>query len=1431
MGNNAQVSFSAGSNLVLADAVYVRPYNTQPSTAPKLLLQNGATLTKIATDIKTTSTIGPGIMLPGFDPKRHIVYQAGAGMLNVSWQMTADGPPDRVTVTDPPLGKKAITFNFAGPLDTSTPVVCAQTGSSWTGSATVTANDIANQGSIMPGGANRLGFFEFNGDLSLMAASSVGIDVSGPSASGNYDQLEATGFATLGGTLSVTFHNYTPKLGDTYEVLLLPGGYTDTFASVRLPSFAGVRLQVNYDPNDVSITVVAPTTPPTIASVAPDSGSTAGGQPVLLTGTGFRGVQSITFGGVPALDWTINSSTQITAIAPPHAASTTTFVKVTTAAGFAQAHYTYVTGPLPSVSGLETSSGYLSGGNTILIDGSNFTGATGVSFGGTAASYFEVLSDTQISALVPAVNSPTVVDVHVAAFSGTSQTTPADEYTYLQQPAPTLSGLNLDTGSTAGGTSVTISGTQFVNVYDVEFGGVSASRFTINSPTSITAIAPPEAPGTVDVTVLTLGGTSTTSSADQFTYYPASNPAVTGISPNQGYTVGGATVTITGVHFTGATGVFFGTVAASHFRVKSDTTITAVVPAASAGGAVDVTVATPTATSADTPADQFTYLVPPLPVVTSLSASSGSTAGGAVVTVQGSGFTTVTSVSFGSVQASKFTILSDSALIVTAPAETAGTVDIEVTDAAGTSLPTSADKFTYVAPVPVVLAVTPNQGSTTGGNTITVLGTGFTGATAVSFNGVAASSFTVVSDNAISVTTPTDSAGQVDIKVTTAGGVSASSTSDQFTFVTPPPPHVSGLSTNSGGTSGGTVVLITGSSFTGATAVDFGSVAAASFMINSDSQITAVAPAEAPGLVDVTVTTTEGVSSITQADQFTFNAVVPTVTGVSPSAGPLSGGNSVTITGSGFLGATSVHFGITPAQSFTIVNDSTLTAVAPAEGNGAVDVTVATSAGTSGASSADQYTFAPAPQINFVSPFSDTATGGAPITITGNGFTGTTAVNFGSTPAVSFTVNSDTSLTVTTPAHVVGNTTLTVIGPGGQSNTQQFSFTPANTVTWNGGNGDWATASNWSGGQLPGTNDDVVIPAGVTVTHSTGGDTIHRLSGSGTLVLSGGSLTVGATGTLGSLSLTGGSLDGTGALTVTGAFTWGGGALIASSPLTLQGTSSLVGNLSLSGTVNNTGTATWSGDGTLQLISATWTNAAGASFTASSNGSQQTFAGTGTFLNAGTFHKTGSAPTSFQNGVVFNNSGTLTIDAGTVNLSGGSNSGTIAAAGGSQLVFGGTFNLTNSSSITGGSVVNVASGQLTLGGTLSATSVIITQGAKAGGAATISASVTNNGMLSDGGAIGVLTINGNFTQSSTGTLSLSIGGTTAGTTYDQLRITGMAALGGTLNVAVVNGFSPPPGSSFTMLTYASFSGSFGNIQSFGATFTAQYNSTTFDLVD
>ena len=96
----------------------------------------------------------------------------------------------------------------------------------------------------------------------------------------------------------------------------------------------------------------------------------------------------------------------------------------------------------------------------------------------------------------------------------------------------------------------------------------------------------------------------------------------------------------------------------------------------------------------------------------------------------------------------------------------------------------------------------------------------------------------------------------------------------------------------------------------------------------------------------------------------------PTVTGLSPTIGFDGGGTLVTITGTGFTGATAVDFGTTPATNVTVVSATTITADSPA-GTGVVDVTVTTPAGTSAISPADQFTYtAAAPVVTGMSPTS-----------------------------------------------------------------------------------------------------------------------------------------------------------------------------------------------------------------------------------------------------------------------------------------------------------------------------------------------------------------------------------------------------------------------------------------------------------------------------
>ncbi len=536
-------------------------------------------------------------------------------------------------------------------------------------------------------------------------------------------------------------------------------------------------------------------------------------------------------------------------------------------------------------------------------------------------------------------------------------------------------------------------------------------------------------------------------------------PTVTAVSPTSGSTVGGNQVTITGTNFTGATGVSFGSTAATNVTVVNSTTITATAPAYTGlthqdgSATVDVTVTTQAGTSATSAADQYNYYS--VPTVTAVSPSTGPTASGTAVTITGTHFVAGATVAFGGNPATNITVVSSGSITATAPAGSAGTVDVRVTTPGGTSAINAGDHYTYVA-APTVTAVAPVAGPLGAGTNVTITGTNLSGATTVKFG---AQNATITADTAtqITATAPAEGAGTVDIPVTTPGGTSATSLADQYTYVAAP--TITAVVPPAGPLGGGTMVTITGTSFTHVAAVKFGATNATRYTVNSATSITASAPAESAGIVDITVTNAGGTSATSAVDKYTYTSG-PVVTGVSPTSGPLAGGTSLTITGANLSGATAVLFGSTNATSFTHNTATSITAIAPPESAGPVDITVITVGGTSPVNSADEYTYLAPPTVTSVSPTDGPLAGGTSVTITGTTFTNVTAVKFGATNATSFTVNSATSITATSPAEPAGSVDVTVTSPGGSSATSsadQYTYTTQTVTTTGGGSTSLAT--------------------------------------------------------------------------------------------------------------------------------------------------------------------------------------------------------------------------------------------------------------------------------------------------------------------------------------------------------------------------------------
>ena len=157
------------------------------------------------------------------------------------------------------------------------------------------------------------------------------------------------------------------------------------------------------------------------------------------------------------------------------------------------------------------------------------------------------------------------------------------------------------------------------------------------------------------------------------------------------------------------------------------------------------------------------------------------------------------------------------------------------------------------------------------------------------------------------------------------------------------------------------------------------------------------------------------------------------ISSVSPKAGPLHGGQKVTISGIDLAGATKVTFGTKTGTHLKVVSASTITVTTPAHAAGTVDVRVTGPAGKSAVTPADHYTYENPPTVTSVSPAKGAHVGGNVITISGKNFVGATKVVFGTTAGTKVTVVSSTKLTVKVPAHARGTVDVRVTTPSGTS--------------------------------------------------------------------------------------------------------------------------------------------------------------------------------------------------------------------------------------------------------------------------------------------------------------------------------------------------------------------------------------------------------------
>jgi len=689
--------------------------------------------------------------------------------------------------------------------------------------------------------------------------------------------------------------------------------------SHTLTAIARDILGVQWRSDPVTVTVFNDTTPPTVSITSPANGATVrstvsvtanASDNVGVVGVQFK-LDGANLGGEDttapyAVSWNTTTATNgshtLRAVARDAAGNTATSAAVTvTVSNDTTPPTVSITSPVNGATVRSTV--------TVTANASDNVGVVGVQFRLDGANLGA--EDTTVPYAVSwntttATNGSHTLTAVARDAAGNRTTSVAVTVTVSNATPPTITGFTPASGPV--GTGVTISGTNFTGTTAVNFNGLSAS-FTVNSATSIQATVPAGATsGPIGVT--TPSGTATSASTfTVMTRFEETDPSVTYTAgwtsstarPWSGGTAAvstaagaQATFTFTGtaVNWIGFNGPLGGIARVSLdgvFLTEIDTyaateTISAIdfsqsgLAAASHTLMIEVTGRkNPNATDFFIVVDAFDVAVindTTTPTVGMTSPASGATVNGTIsVTANASDNVGVAGVQFqfdgANLGAEDTTAPYSVSWDTTTASNGSHSLTAIARDAAGNRSTSTAVTVTVsnVRP-PTITSFTPASGVV--GTSVTTSGTNFTGATAVRFNGVSAS-FTVNSATTIQATVP-GGATSGPISVTTPGGT-ATSTSN---FIVNNPPTITSFTPAMGPV--GASVSITGTDFSGATAVQFNG-AGATFTVNSPTSIQATVPAAATtGPISVTTPAGTGTSSTPFKPATRFEDTDPAVT-------------------------------------------------------------------------------------------------------------------------------------------------------------------------------------------------------------------------------------------------------------------------------------------------------------------------------------------------------------------------------------------------------------------------------------------------------------------------------------------------------------------------------------------------------------------------
>lgn len=762
----------------------------------------------------------------------------------------------------------------------------------------------------------------------------------------------------------------TVKIGDQ-QFNVYPNSDTQFTFNSPISMFSGAAdfvLTTNWNTTTIQGAFTYSAMPTlTVGTMSVTSGIASGGTTVVISGTGFltqygytkwcngcAGYGYVKFGNNYAnvISYTETSITVTTPVSNLVGAVDVTVGHFWDSKKLST-KFTYTAPARPTITSITPNSGNALGGTAVTISGSNLASVQSIMFGDIYAN-IQTITDTRI--LVASPPSLVVGAVDVKLTNPWESVIAASGFTFLAPPNPTITSVTPNSGSVIGGTLVTITGTGFSTPYGygcwgcgsgygfVKFGTAYAYVKSFTDSELVVEAPQKSATGVVDITVGNAWTTTTKSAA--FTYTSAATPTITSLSVTTFDAIGGASATLVGTNFYGINAIYIGKTYV-RFSVNSPTQILLSPGIFDQVGVLDLQLVTRWTTV--TKSAYVTVTAPAAPVISSISITSGSAAGGNSITITGSNLAPIYDYScWGCAGYNYVTIggnfanvtsFSDTQIIATVPAASVlGQVDVVVSSIWAKSKLSNA--YTYTAPAsPTMTSISPSTGSIQGGTLVTITGTGLISNYYKIRIGNSWTGASTITDTSLTFITPASvDVGLQDITLYNSWG--STTFRNAFTYTPVANPVISSVSPISGSAMGGYEITVTGSGFNNAYGFTTDCIGCAGYNTlfvgdvpiqvsrYTDTEIIATLP-QIPnvGSVDVilknswSTTTLTGGLRLTKPDDVQLISITPVTVDA-------SGGYSITLNGSRLTSVSSVLIG-NQYVKFAIVSENQILAYSP----------------------------------------------------------------------------------------------------------------------------------------------------------------------------------------------------------------------------------------------------------------------------------------------------------------------------------------------------------------------------------------------------------------------------------------------------------------------------------------------------------------------